>query len=127
MPLIKIELIKGLEKESIIKIMSLVMDAVVESLKLRDDDRNIRLSEYESDFFNMKSPYKVLIEITMFKGRTKETKKLLYQNIVNSLFINKLYNKDEIFIVLNEQVLENWGVRGGVSADEIKLNFNVNI
>lgn len=76
MPLIKIELIKGLEKESIIKIMSLVMDAVVESLKLKDDDRNIRLSEYESDFFNMKSPYKVLIEIIMFKGRTKETKKI---------------------------------------------------
>jgi phenylpyruvate tautomerase PptA (4-oxalocrotonate tautomerase family) len=34
---------------------------------------------------------------------------------------------DDIFIVLNEVALENWGIRGGVPASEVELGFKVNI
>ncbi|MES2031978.1 MAG: hypothetical protein V4477_22595 [Pseudomonadota bacterium] len=33
----------------------------------------------------------------------------------------------EIKIVLNEQPLENWGVRGGVPASEIELSFKIDV
>ena len=77
------------------KLVKMVMDSVVEILKLPSNDRNIRLIEYKSDFFQMKPPYEILIEISL--------------------------------IILNEQPLENWGGRGGISCDEMELGFKVNV
>jgi|WetSurMetagenome_2_1015567.scaffolds.fasta_scaffold832329_1 phenylpyruvate tautomerase PptA (4-oxalocrotonate tautomerase family) len=127
MPAVKIELLKGRDKPDLLKIRDLVLDAIVESLQLKSNDRNIRIIEYEEGFFQMKPPYKVLIEISMFAGRTKETKRKLYQTIVNNLEYSGLAQKETVFIILNEQPLENWGVRGGIPADEIDLGFKVNI
>ena len=103
------------------------MDSVVESLKLPTDDRNVRLIEYEADFFQMKPPYEILIEISMFIERTKDTKRKLYQTIVSKLESQCLIDKKKVFIVLHELPLENWGVRGGIPANEIDLNFTVNL
>jgi phenylpyruvate tautomerase PptA (4-oxalocrotonate tautomerase family) len=127
MPLVKIELAEGKNKDTLVKMRDLIMDAVVESLKLPDDDRNIRITEYKKDLFGMKKPYEIIIEITLFSGRTKAIKKTLFYTIVDRLYNDLNIEKDKVFIVLNEQPLENWGVRGGIPADEIKLDFNVNI
>lgn len=35
--------------------------------------------------------------------------------------------KENVLIFLNEQPLENWGGRGGVPADEMNLDFKVDI
>jgi phenylpyruvate tautomerase PptA (4-oxalocrotonate tautomerase family) len=127
MPTVKIELLKGKEIQSLIRIRDLVMDSVVEALQLVSDDRNIRLIEYDPDFFQMKPPYEMLIEISMFIGRTKETKRKLYKTIVDKLESNGLFDRNKILITLNEQNIENWGIRGGISADEIDLGFKINV
>lgn len=127
MPTIKIELQTGKDIQTLIKIRDLVMDAVVETLKLPTDDRNVRLIEYQSELFQMKPPYEILIEISMFIGRTKDTKRKLYQTIVERLESNGLIDKEKVLITLNEQPLENWGGRGGIPADEMDLGFNVKI
>jgi phenylpyruvate tautomerase PptA (4-oxalocrotonate tautomerase family) len=127
MPLIKIELKAGRDRQSILKIRDTVMDAVIESLKMPSDDRNIRVIEYQPDLFQMKAPYEILIEISMFSGRTKETKRTLYKTITDKLESSGLIGKNKIFIILNEQPLENWGIRGGIPADEMDLGFKVNI
>jgi phenylpyruvate tautomerase PptA (4-oxalocrotonate tautomerase family) len=127
MPLVKIELTEGLDRGTLIKLRDLVMDAVVESLKLVPDDRNIRIVEYKPGLFQMKAPYEILIEITMFLGRSKAAKKKLYKLIVDSLFDNLKIEKNKVFIVINEQPLENWGIKGGIPADEVQLGFDVNI
>ena len=124
MPLIKIELPEGRNKETLFRMQTIVMDSVVSALTLPEDDRNIRLIEYKPEFFTMKSPYEIIIEISLFKGRTLDTKKLLYQTITENLQEIGI-KKEQIFILLNEQPLENWGVRGGVPASEIKLDFEV--
>jgi phenylpyruvate tautomerase PptA (4-oxalocrotonate tautomerase family) len=127
MPTVKIELLAGKDRSELIKIRDLVMDSVVEILQLPADDRNIRLIEYQPELFQMKSPYELLIEISLFTGRTKETKRNLFQTIVDRLEANGLMEKKKVFIVLNEQPAENWGVRGGIPADEIDLGFRVEI
>ncbi len=127
MPLVKIELKEGRELSTILKIKELVMDAVIEALQLPADDRNIRVCEYKPELFSMKSPYEILVVITMFSGRTVDTKKKLYQLITVKLEQNGICSKENVFIVLNEQALENWGVRGGIPANEVKLNFKVEI
>ncbi|HEY9122719.1 MAG TPA: tautomerase family protein [Bacteroidales bacterium] len=103
------------------------MDAVVEILQLPADDKNIRVLEYEPEYFQMKPPYEMLIEISMFAGRTKETKKKLFQTIVNNLSAKGLISKEKVFILLNEQPMENWGVKGGIPADDINLGFKINV
>lgn len=127
MPTVKIELLAGKSKKSLFNIRDLVMDAVAESLQLPENDRNIRIIEYETGMFQMKPPYEMLIEISMFAGRTKETKKKLYQTIVHALDSNKLIEKEKILITLNEQALENWGGQGGIPGDEMMLGFTVKI
>lgn len=127
MPLVKIELKEGRDLPTLLKMKELVMDAVVEALQLPDDDRNIRIVEYKPDLFSLKASYEILVEITLFEGRTPETKKKIYQNIVNSFEQHKVALKETVFIVLNEQPLQNWGVRGGIPANEIHLNFKIDI
>ena len=41
----------------------------------------------------MKPPYEILIEISLFTGRTKETKRNLFQTIVDRLESNLLIEK----------------------------------
>lgn len=125
MPTVKVELRKGKDKETLLKIRDSIMDANVEALQLPEDDRNIRVIEYDPDFFQMKAPNEILIEISLFAGRTKETKKKLYRTIVEK--VSPLIDKEKFLIFLNEQPLENWGVRGGFSADEIDLGFKVDV
>lgn len=127
MPIVKIELLIGKDIQTLIKIRDFVMDSVVEILQLPADDRNVRLIEYQPELFQMKPPYEILIEISLFTGRTKETKRKLFQTIVDRLESNVLIEKNKVFIVLNEQPSENWGVRGGIPADELDLGFNVKI
>jgi len=127
MPTIKIELASGQPKENLVSIMNSVMDSVVEILQLLQNDRNIRVLEYPPEFFQLKSPYTMLIEISMFSGRTIATKKKLFQAIVNNLELSGLIEKEKVLITLNEQPMENWGVRGGIPASETDLGFNVEI
>lgn len=75
MPTVKIELQKGIDHQTLIKIRDSVMDSVVQVLQLPADDRNVRLIEYQPEFFQMKPPYEILIEISMFVGRTKERRR----------------------------------------------------
>ena len=75
----------------------------------------------------MKPPYRYIIEITLFSGRTVETKRKLYQTIAESLAAKTGIDINSIFIVLNEQPMENWGVRGGKAACDIDPGFNVKI
>ncbi|MBD8387542.1 tautomerase family protein [Dysgonomonas sp. BGC7] len=126
MPTIKIELIEGLEKQMLFDLRDVVTDAVVYTLQMPADDRNVRVIEYRAGFFEMKPPYEILIEIALFSGRTKETKKKLFRAIVDN--VEKIgVNKDKIMIMLNEQPPQNWGVKRGIPADEAPLDFKINI
>ncbi|HAN00681.1 MAG TPA: tautomerase family protein [Marinilabiliales bacterium] len=127
MPLVKVELQKGYDRLKLIKLREIVMSQVVQTLQLPENDQNFRLIEYEPDFFQMKPPYKVIIEISLFSGRTPKTKKLLFQNLVQQLETHQLFERKEVFILLNEQPIENWGVRGGIPANELELGFIVEI
>jgi phenylpyruvate tautomerase PptA (4-oxalocrotonate tautomerase family) len=127
MPLVKIELAGGRDRSELSRMRSLVSDCVVDSLKLPADDRNVRLVEHDPDLFSMKPPYSLLIEITMFAGRSRETKKALYRRIVQTLHREMDIPAESVFIVLNEQPLENWGVKGGVPADEVGFDFKIEI
>ena len=127
MPLIKVELARGKERGYLLELQNTVLAAVREALKLPEDDRNIRLIQHDPDFFILKPPYELLVEITLFSGRSKEVKKQLFRHLVDTLHEKLEIAPETVFIVLSDQPLENWGGRGGVAADEVNLGFKIDV
>lgn len=54
----------------------------------------------------------MIIEITLFPGRTKEQKKALIEHLTASLVDNLHIPPTDVFIVIHEPPLENWGMGG---------------
>jgi 4-oxalocrotonate tautomerase family enzyme len=129
MPLVKIDMYKGRSEEKKKAILDAVHQALVEAFKIPVDDRNQRIYEFDDSNFERrgnKSREFTIIEITAFKGRTRETKKLLYSKIVEYLGNKAEIPPADILIYINEPDLENWGI-GGKPADEVDLGFKVNV
>jgi phenylpyruvate tautomerase PptA (4-oxalocrotonate tautomerase family) len=63
----------------------------------------------------------------MFKGRSSEAKKKLYTAIVKNLTSSLKIDGNDITIVIHEPPLENWGIRGGLPANEVDLGFSLNV
>jgi len=130
MPLVKIEIRKEKSAEYKKAVLDGVHDALVQAIKIPEYDRFQRLYELDADNFEAppdRTDSVTLIEIVMFRGRSIQAKKRLYQTIVDNLAKNPGIKGDDIFIVLHEPPLENWGLRGGKPASEVDLGFDINI
>jgi len=130
MPLVKIEIRKGKSREYKKALLDGVHRALVQSIKIPDNDRKQRLYELDADNFEALSSNTgdiTIIEITMFKGRSLEAKKQLYRAIADNLAKNPGIKGDDIVIVLHEEPLWNWGIRGGKPASEVGLGFRVDV
>ncbi len=130
MPLVKVEILKGRTAEYKKAILDGVHSALVAAFKIPDYDRNQRLYELERENFEFshgKSDHYTLIELTVFKGRSLEAKKLLYSTIVHNLQNNPGIKGDDITIVIHEPPLENWGIHGGKPASEVNLGFSLKV
>ncbi len=115
MPLVKIEIIKGKSMEYKKTLLECVHTALVNTLQIEDWDRFQRLYELEDELFQRsesKTDKFTMIEITMFAGRTKEQKALLYQEIVKQLYEKLGIENTDVFITVIEPPDENWGLAG---------------
>lgn len=130
MPLVKIEMLKGKSIEYKKALLDGVHQALVDTLKIPDYDRMQRLYELEKDYFEISSNKTedfILIELTIFKGRSFETKKNLYKAIVDNLEKALGVKRTDVMIVINEPSLENWGVAGGKPASEVDFGFKIDV
>lgn len=130
MPLVKVEILKGKTQEYKLSILDGIHKALVESLGIPDDDRIQRIYELDKDNFEFppnKSENFCIIELTIFAGRTNETKKKIFSAIVNNLEKSPGIKRTDVLIVINEPSLENWGIRGGIPASEANLGFKVDV
>ena len=119
MPAIKIEMSNKWKIETAVSVKNIVMNAVKNTFSLKSSDRNIRVLRYDQDLFELKDNYEVFIKIQMVSGRSIETKRELYKNIVNDLEEKTVFNRENIFIFINEQPADNWGVKGGIPLSDI--------
>ena len=79
MPLVRVEILKGKTQEYKKAILDGVHAALVEAFKIPDDDRTQCLYELEKDCFEIppgKTGKMTLIELTVFKGRSLEARKI---------------------------------------------------
>ncbi len=129
MPVVKISMIEGWTREEKHAIMDAVHSALIKSFKTPEYERNIRIEEYKNENYILppgKSEKYTLVEITAFAGRSIDAKRLLYMNIIDNLKTLGIDAMD-IFIIIYEEPLENWGIRGGIPACDLDLGFNINV
>lgn len=129
MPLVKLSMIEGRTLEEKHALANAVHTALVESFKIPEYDRNIRIEEYKKENYLLppgKSEKYILVEITAFVGRTAGAKRLLYRNIVDG-FVKIGMDQMDTSIIVYDVPLENWGIRGGIPACDLDLGFKVDV
>ena len=101
-----------------------IHECLVETLQLPDEKRFQRfLPMDDDDFLHPRGEAYTVIEISMFEGRTTDTKRAL---------IAALYHRwralgqdpEDLEITISETPRGNWGIRG-VPADELVLTYPV--
>ena len=129
MPLVRIEVLGERTASERGALFDAVHDALVEVFRVPDDDRTQRLIEHEAGRFEIPpggSDRYTLIEITAFPGRSLHAKRRLYRAIVRNLARLGVPEQD-VMTVLLEPPLEDGGIRGGRSADEVDLGFELDV
>lgn len=127
MPLVKIEIVKGHSEDYKRTLMDSLHQAMVNVLHTPEGDRYQRLYEIEEQYFK-RTPTKtnkfVIIEVNLFPGRTKEIKRTLIFEIVRLLGENLGISPSDIFIVLHDPHLDNWGQRGD-QVSELGVTYKI--
>jgi len=129
MPVTLVSILEGRGAADKRALMEAVQAAIANTLGLPPQDRNLRLAVHGRDEWLLpdgKSDRYVLVEIALFAGRTPETKGALYAAIVKSLEALGM-DKNDIFIRLDDQPRENFGIRGGLRADLVQLGYAVKV
>jgi len=128
-PLVTIEVRRHYSRDEEIAIIDAVHAAMIQSIKIPEWDRNVRLIVHEPHRFAIppgRGERYTLISFDLFAGRSMEAKRALYRAIINNLQSLGI-PAEEIKIVLREIPRENFAIRGGVPASEVELGFEINV
>lgn len=129
MPLVKIELLQGKSAEYRRTLLDTVHAALVDSIKIPDGDRMQRIYELDKEHFEVssnKTENCVIIEVTMYRGRSYEAKKLMYKLLTERLEAKLGIKPSDVLVVLHEEPLENWSTCG-VPDSETNLGFKIDV
>ncbi|WP_394768667.1 tautomerase family protein [Lacisediminihabitans sp.] len=115
MPLVKINLLKGRSAEDKGAIGESIQAALVQALKVPDEDRYQLFNEYDEENFRHTGAYLgleytdklLIIEITFLQGRDDEVKRAVLATINENLVARDLVRADDVFIMITEIGLAN--------------------
>ncbi|MBK0369871.1 tautomerase family protein [Flavobacterium agrisoli] len=111
------------------KLSEILSECMFESFQFPKEKKAHRFIYIEEDsffYFEGRTTKHTLIEISLFEGRSIESKKKLYQLLFEKLENQLKITPMDLEITLFETPLYNWGIRGK-SADELSLNYNINV
>lgn len=127
--MVQIKVYGLVEKLKLVKteLSNIIHASVIEVLQLPPEKRFHRFFPLDkSDFYypSDRSDNYLIIEISMFDGRSVETKKQLIRLLIKN--INEQLNIPvyDIEITIFETPKSNWGIRG-LLGDELILNYKV--
>lgn len=108
-------------------ISDVIHSCVVDALALPQDKRFHRFLPLEKGDFIYppdRSEKYVIIEVSMFEGRTVETKKKLIHLLFSRLSVQVGITPVDLEITITETPKHNWGIRG-LAGDDLNLNYKV--
>jgi phenylpyruvate tautomerase PptA (4-oxalocrotonate tautomerase family) len=129
MPSTLIEVIRTYSPDEERAIVEAVQAALVEALKIPDEDRGVRLVVHEPHRVAIppeRTDRYIVVSVDLFAGRSMDAKRTLYRAIVANLGPLGI-PPDHVKILLREIAAENWGIRGGQPASEVELGFKIDV
>jgi phenylpyruvate tautomerase PptA (4-oxalocrotonate tautomerase family) len=133
MPITTIDIRTTYPEQVEIDIIEAVQSALLETLKLPANDRNVKLAVHMPHRMivppQLAQPDKrTVVNVAMFPGRSMDAKRRLYQAIVANLEnCQAAIPRDHVLICLQEVPFEHWGIRGGQAASDVDLGFSTQI
>jgi phenylpyruvate tautomerase PptA (4-oxalocrotonate tautomerase family) len=129
MPLVMIEARRGMPPELKRGLLDAVHEALVACFRIPDHDRHQRVVEYAPEDFEIpagRGERFTIVTIVAFAGRSLDAKRALYKTIADR-FESLGVPRRDVFIVLQEAPVENWGLRGGVAGCDIDFGFDLKV
>ena len=126
---IKIYGLKSNLEEKRTAISSSIHKAVMSALGYPPEKKFHRFISLENEEFiypDDRSEKYIIIEISMFEGRTTEAKKILIRELYSNIGSQAGIDAQNIEITIFETPKENWGIRG-MPGDELTLNYKVEV
>jgi len=130
MPLVHITIVKGRDAAAKQALMDAVHGALMEAFGIPENDQQQRISELRREDFKIPphcSDDFILLDITVFAGRSVDAKRALYRAVVRNLEERCGVAPTDVFITLDERPLENWGLRGGTAGCDIDFGFKIDV
>src|SRR6478735_9913283 len=130
MPSTLIEVRRSYTPDEQVDLMNAVHGALVAAFKIPEEDRFIRLTEFEPHAMvnglheGVADTY-MRVTVDCFSGRSISAKRALYRGIVERLGHQGI-PREHVSILLRESPPENWG-SGGVPASDYDLGFDINV
>ena len=115
MPLVRVEMIAEKSLEYKKAMLNCIHDGLAEALEIPDWDRFQRIVEIPREDFETapgKSDSFMIIELTLFPGRTREQKEAAIRQITANLEDQLGIAPEDVFIIIQEPPNENWGLGG---------------
>ena len=123
MPLVRIALRKGKSPEYRRAISESIHRAMVETIKIPEQDRFQIVTEhddaslvYDPSYLGIsRSDGVILVQITLSAGRTVDVRKALFARIVQLLRESPGVRPEDVFVSLVEVAKENWSFGNGIA------------
>ena len=115
MPLVKVNMLAGKTPEFKKNVFNCIHLGLIDAFGIADWDRFQCIEEYDKSCWEApegKTENFMIIELTIFPGRTREQKKVAIEKITELLCEKLGIAATDVFIVMNEPPLENWGMGG---------------
>jgi len=129
MPFVTIHMLKGKSSEYKQAVKRIVWSALAEAYALGDHVPFQVVHEHEAENFDRLRPSEdfVVVEVKCFAGRCRALKRRLFQLLVDNLRDTLKIDPHDVLIIINDIGRMNWGIRGGAPADEIELEYEVEL
>lgn len=109
-------------------LIAAVQRALVEGLRIPEQDRCVRILEYPPEAFAAppgRGASYCVIEISMFAGRSVEAKRRLYAALIRELAAFGVAAHD-VKVVIHDEPRENWGI-GGQAMSDVEIGFRIDV
>jgi 4-oxalocrotonate tautomerase family enzyme len=111
------------------RLSAVIHSCVVDALQFPADKRAHRFFPLDAaDFFYPagRTDRYTIIEISMFEGRSVETKKSLIRLLFERIHAEFGISSQDVEVTITETPKHNWGLRG-LPGDEVGLNYKVEV
>jgi phenylpyruvate tautomerase PptA (4-oxalocrotonate tautomerase family) len=123
MPLVRISIPEGWDKDFAKAVSDGIHDAMVATIDIPADDRFQVITEHDKSLLVADPHYlginrsdgAILVEITLRSGRSDDKKRALYRTIVENLQARAGVRKEDVIVTLVENEPIDWSFGNGVA------------